>query len=70
MREIGCSNFSQAQIQEAEKVSADSGWARFVSVQNEYSLLKRDPENDGVLAECAAHRMSLFCRSFRSPAVC
>ncbi len=53
VREIGCSNFSQAQIQEAEKVSADNGWARFVSVQNEYSLLKRDPENDGVLHECA-----------------
>src|SRR5262249_13670690 len=28
-----------------------AGSARFVSVQNEYSLLKRDPEN-GVLAEC------------------
>jgi len=43
VREIGCSNFSVAQIREA---------GRFVSVQNEYSLLHRDPEKD-VLPECA-----------------
>jgi aryl-alcohol dehydrogenase-like predicted oxidoreductase len=29
-----------------------SNLARFVSVQNDYSLLKRDPEIDGVLNEC------------------
>lgn len=51
VREIGCSNFSVAQLQEAEK--AAKGGARFVSVQNEYSMLKRDPEEDGVLQECA-----------------
>lgn len=49
VREIGCSNFSVEQLQEAE-ISARAG-ARFVSVQNEYSLFKREPEN-GVLAEC------------------
>ncbi len=49
VREIGCSNFSAAQLQEAEKAAA--GGARFVSVQNEYSLLKREPEAD-VLPEC------------------
>jgi len=49
VREIGCSNFSVAQLQEAE---AASGGARFVSVQNEYSMIKREPERDGVLAEC------------------
>jgi aryl-alcohol dehydrogenase-like predicted oxidoreductase len=48
VREIGCSNFSAAQLQEAE---AATGGARFVSVQNEYSLLQRAPETD-VLAEC------------------
>jgi aryl-alcohol dehydrogenase-like predicted oxidoreductase len=31
---------------------AANGGARFVSVQNEYSLLKRAPETDGVLDEC------------------
>ncbi len=50
VREIGCSNFSVEQLQAAER-AAGSG-ARFVSVQNEYSMLKRDPEHDGVLAEC------------------
>jgi aryl-alcohol dehydrogenase-like predicted oxidoreductase len=37
------------QLREAEKAAATG--ARFVSVQNEYSLFHRDPEN-GVLAEC------------------
>lgn len=51
VREIGCSNFSAAQIREAEDVSKIRGLARFVSVQNEYSLLHREPE-ESVLAEC------------------
>jgi aryl-alcohol dehydrogenase-like predicted oxidoreductase len=52
VREIGCSNFSAQQVEEAEKAALrHPGSARFVSVQNEYSLLHRDPEN-GVLAEC------------------
>ena len=52
VREIGCSNFSAAQIREARKASdARPGSARFVSVQNEYSLLNREPE-DEVQPEC------------------
>lgn len=52
VREIGCSNFSAVQLREARKASdARVGSARFVSVQNEYSLLHREPE-DEVLAEC------------------
>jgi aryl-alcohol dehydrogenase-like predicted oxidoreductase len=50
VREIGCSNVSAEQLVEA-RAAAGAG-ARFVSVQNEYSLLHRDPEQ-GVLAECA-----------------
>ena len=50
VREIGCSNFSAEQIQEAEE-AVRPGAARFVSVQNHYSMLHRDPEN-GVLQEC------------------
>lgn len=50
VREIGCSNFSADQIREAE-AAARKGAARFVSVQNEYSLLHREPEPD-VLPEC------------------
>ena len=49
VREIGCSNFSAAQLRDAE--AAAQGGARFVSVQNEYSLLHRDPESE-VLPEC------------------
>jgi len=51
VREIGCSNFSAEQLR-AAAAAAPSGGARFVCVQNEYSMLKRDPETDGVLAEC------------------
>jgi aryl-alcohol dehydrogenase-like predicted oxidoreductase len=50
VREIGCSNFSVAQLDEADR--AAGGGARFVTVQNEYSLLHRAPE-DGVLDACA-----------------
>ena len=49
VREIGCSNFSAEQLREA-KAAAGQG-ASFVSVQNEYSLLHREPERE-VLAEC------------------
>ncbi len=52
VREIGCSNFSAQQLREAAAASASRpGSASFVAVQNEYSLLHREPE-DEVLAEC------------------
>jgi len=50
VREIGCSNFSAAQIREA-KEAVRPGAAHFVSVQNEYSLLNRKPEAE-LLPEC------------------
>jgi len=50
VREIGCSNFSVEQLREAE-VAVKDGAAKFVSVQNQYSLLHREPEK-GVLPEC------------------
>jgi aryl-alcohol dehydrogenase-like predicted oxidoreductase len=50
VREVGCSNFSAAQLREAEEAAA-AGAPRFVSVQNEYSLLHREPEVE-VLPEC------------------
>jgi aryl-alcohol dehydrogenase-like predicted oxidoreductase len=56
VREIGCSNFSAAQLREAEGAGLSSktpsGHARFVSVQNHYSLMHREPEAE-VLPECA-----------------
>jgi aryl-alcohol dehydrogenase-like predicted oxidoreductase len=50
VREIGCSNFSAAQLREAQE-ALKPGAPRFVSVQNEYSLLDRSPELE-VLSEC------------------
>ncbi len=46
---IGCSNFSAVQIQEAHEAALG---ARFVSVQNHYNLLNRDDEGE-VLPLCA-----------------
>jgi len=51
VREIGCSNFSAAQIREAEGAARSLGSACFESVQNQYSLMHREPEAD-VLPEC------------------
>lgn len=42
--QIGCSNFSAAQIEEADELARAEGLPRFLSVQNEYSLLKREIE--------------------------
>jgi aryl-alcohol dehydrogenase-like predicted oxidoreductase len=53
--QIGCSNFSAAQLREAAAVP--DGAARFVCVQNEYSLLQRQPEVE-VLAECERQGIS------------
>lgn len=50
VREIGCSNFSVDQLRAAEN-AVRSDAARFVSVQNEYNLLHREPEDD-VIPEC------------------
>jgi aryl-alcohol dehydrogenase-like predicted oxidoreductase len=41
---VGCSNFSAAELEEADRLARENGWARFVSVQNEYSLLHREIE--------------------------
>ena len=51
VREIGCSNFSAAQLIAADQAVCD-GAARFVSVQNQYSLLHREPEAE-VLPTCS-----------------
>lgn len=51
VREAGCSNFSAAQLDEA----AAAGPIPFVTVQNHYSLLTRDPETNGVLDACDRH---------------
>jgi aryl-alcohol dehydrogenase-like predicted oxidoreductase len=52
VREIGCSNFTVEQLAEADEISQREGWARFVSVQNEMSLLRPRPLGD-VIPACA-----------------
>jgi aryl-alcohol dehydrogenase-like predicted oxidoreductase len=43
---IGCSNFSLAELEVAERVARERGLARYVTLQNEYSLLERGLEAD------------------------
>ncbi|MGH9020598.1 MAG: aldo/keto reductase [Acidimicrobiales bacterium] len=50
VREIGCSNLSAAQLREAH--AAAGAGPGFVSVQNQFSLIARTPESDGVLDAC------------------
>jgi aryl-alcohol dehydrogenase-like predicted oxidoreductase len=52
VREIGCSNFSAAQLDEADKAARERGTRSFAAVQNDYSLLQREPESE-VLPACA-----------------
>jgi aryl-alcohol dehydrogenase-like predicted oxidoreductase len=41
---IGCSNFSAAELVEADRVARERGLPRFVTLQNHYSLLEREIE--------------------------
>jgi aryl-alcohol dehydrogenase-like predicted oxidoreductase len=43
---IGCSNFTAAELEEAERVAREQGLARFVTLQNRYSLLEREIETE------------------------
>jgi aryl-alcohol dehydrogenase-like predicted oxidoreductase len=56
VRAIAASNFSAAQLEEADAVAREHGRARFVAVQNEYSLLRREIEREVVPA---AQRLGL-----------
>ena len=52
VRFVGSSNFTAAMVRDADRVARERGYARFVSAQNEYSLLKRDPEQE-LIPACA-----------------
>jgi aryl-alcohol dehydrogenase-like predicted oxidoreductase len=51
VRELGCSNFSAAQLDEAAAAAEERGVRPFATVQNDYSLLQREPEKE-VLGAC------------------
>ena len=57
--EIGCSNFDGARLDEAAGAAEKHGTARFVSVQNELSLLRRRGEAD-LLAACERHDVAIL----------
>jgi len=52
VRYIGSSNDDAAQIEEADRVAREHGFARFVSAQNHYSFVHREAE-DEILPTCA-----------------
>ena len=59
VREIGCSNFTAQQLDEATSVARENGWRGFVTLQNQYSALHREPEAD-VLGACERLGLSVM----------
>jgi aryl-alcohol dehydrogenase-like predicted oxidoreductase len=59
VREIGNSNFSGEQIDEAQAMSESKNLARFVSAQNHFNLLHRDPLRD-VVPACVRHGLGVI----------
>jgi aryl-alcohol dehydrogenase-like predicted oxidoreductase len=51
VRWVGSSNYSPAQVEEADTIARERGLTRFLAAQNEYSLVKRGAE-DELLPEC------------------
>jgi aryl-alcohol dehydrogenase-like predicted oxidoreductase len=59
VREIGCSNYSGKYIDKCTKISSDAGIARYVSAQNNYSLLERSIEPD-VIDACERNGLGIL----------
>jgi aryl-alcohol dehydrogenase-like predicted oxidoreductase len=59
VKEIGNSNFSAEQIAEADAVSKANGWARFVTAQNQFNLLHRQPVGD-LLPACVEYDLAML----------
>jgi aryl-alcohol dehydrogenase-like predicted oxidoreductase len=56
VRQVGHSNFTGEMISDAASAATRKGTARFVSAQNEWSLLERAVERD-VIPACEKHRV-------------
>lgn len=50
VRYAGCSNFAAWQVADADWTARHHGWSRFISAQNQYSLLEREAEAELVPA--------------------
>jgi aryl-alcohol dehydrogenase-like predicted oxidoreductase len=59
VRYIGCSNFKAWQVVDAHWTSRTSGLSSFVSIQDEYSLVKREIEQE-LLPAAEAHGLGLL----------
>lgn len=59
VRYIGCSNHPAWQVTEAKWIARELGASAFISCQDEYSLLARDPERE-LLPAMAAHGLGLL----------
>jgi aryl-alcohol dehydrogenase-like predicted oxidoreductase len=53
---IGASAYASWQLAHANALAELKGWSRFVALQSEYNILKRDVERE-VLPYCRAHRV-------------
>lgn len=60
VREIGCSNLGAEQLSEALAASDRLGFPRFVANQIEYSMLHREPEDDGTAAICRSENVAIL----------
>ena len=59
VRYVGCSNFAAWQLIDAEWISQSGGLRRFISAQNEYSLLERGAEAE-LLPACERHGIGVL----------
>lgn len=59
VRYVGCCNFPAWRIVEADHVARRESLVRFVSVQNQYSLLVREAESE-VLPACESHGLGFL----------
>ncbi len=59
VRYLGSSNLAGWQVAEAEHVARSAGGSRFVSAQNEWSLLSRDVERE-VIPACDHYRIGML----------
>jgi aryl-alcohol dehydrogenase-like predicted oxidoreductase len=60
VRQIGCSNFDPAQLTEALAVSAEKGWPPFVCDQVQFSMLHREPQENGLADLCLESGVALL----------
>jgi aryl-alcohol dehydrogenase-like predicted oxidoreductase len=60
VRQIGCSNFDPAQLTEALAVSAEKGWPPFVCDQVQFSMLHREPQQNGLADLCLESGVALL----------